>query len=91
MCKPGQIVINADIIFNGNNDKCADIYIFLVDKFKEGSDTCVSAQTSLSDTCCQDPGTLQPGESAAFGDFDVSSDGKSTLHLGQSRVEVRLI
>ena len=77
VCKPGQIGINADIVFNGHDDKYANEYTFLVDKFKEGSDTCVSAQTSLSDTCCWDPDTCQPGESAAFGDFDVSSDGKS--------------
>ena len=60
LCKPGQIGINVDIVFNGNDSKCADVRTFLVDEFKEGSDTSVSAQSSLSDTCYRDPGTLQP-------------------------------
>ena len=77
LCKLGQIGINIDIVFNGNDAKCADVYTFLVDKFKEGSDTSVSAQSSLSDNYCQDPGTLQTGECAVFSDFDASSDGKS--------------
>ena len=77
VCKPGQSRINADIVFNGNNDKCADVYTFLVDEFKEGSDTFVSAQTSLSDKCCQDPGTWKIN----FASWTIKSKGKANVSL----------
>jgi hypothetical protein len=60
LCKPGQIGIDAEIIFNEKLTRCAEAYDHMVVNYKEGSSTCIAAQGALSTTCCKDPPSSEP-------------------------------
>lgn len=60
LCKPGQIGIDAEIIFNEKQTRCAEAYDHMVVNYKEGSSTCSAAQDALSSTCCRDPPSSEP-------------------------------
>jgi hypothetical protein len=79
LCKPGQIGIDAEIVFNNNPTTCEEVYIFLIDGFQESSTTCKSAQVKLSVNCCQDQDNLSPSEKPAFGSNSTGIDGEGSI------------
>jgi len=60
LCKPGQIGIDAEIMFNEKQTRCAEAYDHMVVNYEEGSSTCIAAQDALSSTCCRDPSSSEP-------------------------------
>lgn len=54
LCKPGQVGVDAEIIFNEDLTRCAVAYDYMVTHYNEGHPTCVAAQDALSSTCCKD-------------------------------------
>jgi hypothetical protein len=60
LCKPGQLGVDAEIIFNEKPTRCAEAYDHMVVNYKEGSPTCLAAQNALSSTCCRDPPSSEP-------------------------------
>jgi hypothetical protein len=79
LCKPGQIGIDAEIVFNNNPTTCEEVYIFLIDGFQESSTTCKSAQVKLSVNCCRDQDNLSPSEKPAFGSNSTGIDGEGSI------------
>jgi hypothetical protein len=67
LCKPGQIGIDAEVVFNNYLTMCEEVYNFLIGGFQEISTTCKSAQVKLSIDCCRDQGSLSPSKKPAFG------------------------
>ena len=65
LCRPGQIGVDAEIIFNEKQTRCAEAYDHMVVNYKEGSTTCIAAQDALSSTCCLDPSSSEPAPEAA--------------------------
>ena len=60
LCKPGQIGIDAPIIFNSNPSSCMEAYDHMAINYVEGDPTCVAAQDALSSTCCKDAPSDDP-------------------------------
>ena len=67
LCKPEQIGIDAEVVFNNSPTTCEEVYNFLIGGFQEISSTCKSAQVKFSLDCCRDQGNLSPSEIPAFG------------------------
>lgn len=67
LCQPGQIGINADVIYNNKPATCEEVYNLLIDSHMESSTTCKSAQVKLSEDCCREQDMLAPSEEPAFG------------------------
>jgi len=55
LCRPGQIGVNADITFNGEEKSCVDIYSWFLEEYRQGSVDCQNGQKQLSSSCCADP------------------------------------
>lgn len=60
LCKPGQLGVDAEIIFNEKSTPCLEAYNYMVMNYKEDSPTCHAAQGALSSTCCRDPPSSEP-------------------------------
>jgi hypothetical protein len=53
LCRPNEVGINAEIIFNGKQATCAVVQSFLQQSVYAGQATCISAKNSLSAACCE--------------------------------------
>jgi len=56
LCRPNQVGIDNDIIFNGAHTKCAEAFDFMSKNFKEDAPNCIAAHAALGSTCCRDAG-----------------------------------
>ncbi len=65
LCKEEQVIVDADVIFNGKPSTCTEVHSFLAESFKDGSATCSSAQNSLTKACC-----LEKESTAATADLE---------------------
>ena len=52
LCSSGEIAVNTEILFNGVQTSCLEVYNFLATQTKAGSDTCTSGKEALQDACC---------------------------------------
>jgi biotin carboxyl carrier protein len=52
LCATGEIAVNTDILFNGVQTSCLEVYNFLATQTKAGSETCTSGRDALQDACC---------------------------------------
>jgi len=52
LCEPGEVGINAEILFNGVETSCSEVYHFLAIQTSEGSETCTMGKNALRDACC---------------------------------------
>ena len=57
LCRPNQVGIDNDIIFNGAHTKCAEAFDFMSKNFKEGAPNCIAAHEALGSTCCRNVGS----------------------------------
>lgn len=81
LCQPGQVGINAEVIYENKPSTCQEVYNFLIDSQTESSTTCKSAQVKLLEYCCREPDQLAPSEEPAFGEgTGTAADSPSTLN-----------
>jgi len=52
LCKAGEIGLDKDILFNGAQTSCPEVYKFLATQSEDGSDSCVAGKEALRDVCC---------------------------------------
>ena len=52
LCKAGEISLDTDILFNGVETSCPEIYKFLSTQTEAGSDECNAGKEALQSTCC---------------------------------------
>lgn len=80
LCKPGQIGLDAEIVFNNKPTTCEEVHTFLISGFQDISTTCKSAQAALIGDCCREPGDLLPSDKPAFGaNSTVGVDGEGSV------------
>lgn len=80
LCKPVQISINAEVVFNNNPTTCEEVRDFLIDGFQESSTTCKSAQVKLSLDCCRDQDDLSSSSANTTGidgEGSITAEGPS--------------
>jgi biotin carboxyl carrier protein len=52
LCSTGDIVVDTNILFNGVQTSCLEVYNFLATQTKAGSETCTSGKEALQSACC---------------------------------------
>ena len=78
LCRPNQVGIDNDIIFNGAHTKCAEAFDFMSNNFKEGAPNCIAAHEALGSTCCRNVGLVE-AMSTDYASVPVSGPSNPTL------------
>jgi hypothetical protein len=52
LCKDNELGLDLEILFNGAQTTCPEVYKFLATQAEAGSDACVAGQEALHDECC---------------------------------------
>jgi len=52
LCKAGEIGLDNEILFNGVQTSCPEVYKFLSNQAEAGSDACVAGKNALHSECC---------------------------------------
>ena len=52
LCKAGEIGLSKEILFNGAQTSCPEIYKFLSTQAEAGSESCEAGRDALHDECC---------------------------------------
>ena len=52
LCKAGEIGLDKDILFNGAETSCPEVYSFLSTQAGDGSAACLAGKEALHDECC---------------------------------------
>ncbi|KAL9184576.1 hypothetical protein ACHAXT_012546 [Thalassiosira profunda] len=52
LCKAGEIGLTKDILFNGVETSCSEVYKFLSTQAEAGSESCIAGKEALHDECC---------------------------------------
>jgi len=52
LCKAGEIGLDKEILFNGAQTSCPEVYKFLSTQAEAGSNACLAGKEALHDECC---------------------------------------
>jgi len=52
LCKAGEIGLDKEILFNGAQTSCPEVYKFLSTQAEAGSDACLAGKNALHSECC---------------------------------------
>jgi predicted 3-demethylubiquinone-9 3-methyltransferase (glyoxalase superfamily) len=52
LCKAGEIGLSKEILFNGVQTSCPEVYKFLATQTEDGTETCTAAKEALHSECC---------------------------------------
>jgi len=81
LCDAGEMAVDTDILFNGVQTSCLEVYTFLSTQTQAGSDTCKSGKEALQDACCIKKCEICSGGGIPDWYANVNVNGKSMTCL----------